>query len=245
METRETAKLRPVLRSAMVRRGTPIGRNLPRYSRAADQYLTLALNVEGLRPNLAPDLGFVIAVVGAEPGCGKTLTALNLALALGKGWDLNVLLVEGDIWKPSLAEYLELGSNEPGLVQVLSREAKERDAISAVREYGKEIGETPFSVLHAGPRTDSEDLVAGPRMKGLVDTLRSRWERVIIDCPPIELASARGLALAADLVLVVVRAGRTRQRQIESALQILGSERRVAFVLNAARDHGNSAYYYG
>jgi Mrp family chromosome partitioning ATPase len=196
----------------------------------------LALRVEELCPNLDPEIGHVVAVTGAEPGCGKTLTSLNLALALTRGWDRKVLLIEGDIWKPSLGEYLEIDPKSPGLVQVLRRGVKERDAVTAVCERGGEFPETAFSVLPAGFRSDGEDLVGGPRMKALLDVLRARWDRIILDCPPIELASGRALANAADVVLVVVRAGQTRQKQLERLLTALGPGRRVGLVLNGARE---------
>jgi Mrp family chromosome partitioning ATPase len=242
---RETLKPELLHRRLQLRAGVPVGRNLHRYSRAADQYRSLALQVEELRPNLDPELGYIVAVIGAEPGCGKTLTSLNLSLALSQGWDRRVLLVEADIWKPSLGEYLEMDPKSPGLTQVLRREVKEREAIAAVCERGRNFPDVAFSVLPAGSRTDGEDPVAGPRMRVLLDALRSRWERIILDCPPMELASGRALATSADLVLVVVRAGQTLHGQIEQILAALGPERRVAFLLNAVRERGarNSAYY--
>jgi Mrp family chromosome partitioning ATPase len=244
-ERQETPRPEILHRRLHLRPGIPVGRNLPKYSRAADQYRTLALRVEEMRPNLNPDLGYVVAVTGAEPGCGKTLSSLNLSLALARGWDRKVLLIEGDIWKPSLGEYLEIDPKSPGLVQVLVRGVKDREAVTAVCERGGEFPDAAFSVLPAGFTTDGEDLVGGPRMKALLDVLRARWERIILDCPPIELASGRALATYADMVLIVVRAGQTRQKQIERLLTALGPGRRVGMVLNAARE-GNAQYdgYY-
>jgi Mrp family chromosome partitioning ATPase len=226
------------------RAGVPVGRNLPKYSRAADQYRNLALQVEERRPNIDPQLGYVVAVVGAEPGCGKTLTSLNLSFALTRGWDRKVLLVEADIWKPSLAEYLEIEPGSPGLVQVLLGEIKERESIATVCERGPRLSET-FSVLPAGSRTGGEDVIVGPRMKAVLDSQRTRWERIILDCPPMELASGRALALCADLVLLVVRAGQTNHRQVERTLGALGPDCRVAFVMNAVRGgKGSYGKYY-
>jgi Mrp family chromosome partitioning ATPase len=232
-------------RRIRLRAGIAVGRNLPKYSRAADQYRNLALQVEERRPNLDPQLGYVVAVIGAEPGCGKTLTSLNLSFALTRGWDRRVLLVEADIWKPSLAEYLEIEPGSPGLVQVLLGDVKEREAIATVCERGRLLSEA-FSVLPAGPRVGGEDAIVGPRMKAVLDSLRTRWERIILDCPPLELASGRALALCADLVLMVVRAGQTNHRQLERSLAALGPECRVAFVMNAVRERRRSyGDYYG
>jgi Mrp family chromosome partitioning ATPase len=231
-------------RRVRLRAGIPVGRNLPKYSRAADQYRNLALQVEERRPNIDPQLGYVVAVIGAEPGCGKTLTSLNLSFALTRGWDRKVLLVEADIWKPSLAEYLEIEPGSPGLVQVLLGEVKEREAIATVCERGPRLSET-FSVLPAGSRAGGEDVIVGPRMKAMLDAQRSRWERIILDCPPMDLASGRALALYADLVLLVVRAGQTNYRQLERTLAALGTDCRVAFVMNAVRPgKGSYGSYY-
>jgi Mrp family chromosome partitioning ATPase len=232
-------------RRILLRAGIPAGRSLPKFSRAADQYRNLAMHVEERRPNLAPQLGYVVAVIGAEPGCGKTLTSLNLSFALTRGWDRRVLLVEADIWKPSLSEYMEIEPGSPGLAQVLLDEAKERDAIAAVCERGRQLSEA-FSVLPAGARTGSEDVIVGPKTKTVIDSLRLRWERVILDCPPMELAAGRALALCADLVLLVVRAGQTNHRQVERTLAALGPDCRIAFVMNAVRESKRSyGDYYG
>jgi Mrp family chromosome partitioning ATPase len=156
-----------------------------------------------------------------------------------------VLLVEADIWKPSLAEYLEIEPGSSGLVQVLLGEVKEREAIATVCERGPRLSEA-FSVLPAGSRTGGEDVIVGPKMKAVLDSVRGRWERIILDCPPMELASGRAMALCADLVLLVVRAGQTNHRQVERTLAALGPDCRVAFVMNAVRSgRGSYGDYYG
>lgn len=200
-------------------------------SYAAEQYRNLAVQVEE-RINPIGTWGYALTVASSEPGAGKTVTSLNLALTLTRGGDRRVLLVEGDLWRPRLASYLEPsgeGEGCDGLLQVLERRVP-------LAQATVEVAGTSLSVLAAGARGIAGDVISGRRMSEALAEMRGAYEIVVIDSPPMALlASARSLAARSDGVVLVVRAKQSRKKAIESALAALGPEKLVGLVLNGAR----------
>jgi Mrp family chromosome partitioning ATPase len=200
-------------------------------SYAAEQYRNLAVQVEE-RIDPIGTWGYALTVASSEPGAGKTVTSLNLALTLTRGGDRRVLLVEGDLWRPRLDGYLEppdLEGKRDGLLQVLERRLP-------LAEAALELAGTSLSVLTAGARGIAGDVISGRRMSEALAEMRAAYEIVVIDSPPMALlASARSLAARSDGVVLVVRARRSRRQAIEAALASLGPEKLVGLVLNGAR----------
>ncbi len=197
-------------------------------SYAAEQYRNLAVQVEE-RINPIGTWGYALTVASAEPGAGKTVTSLNLALTLTRGGDRRVLLVEGDLWRPRLEGYLDPEEKRVGLLQVLERRLPLADATV-------EVAGTSLSLLTAGAHGIAGDVISGRRMSEALTEMRAAYEIVIIDSPPMALlASARSLAARSDGVVLVVRAQQSRKKAIEAALAALGPEKLVGLVLNGAR----------
>lgn len=201
-------------------------------SYAAEQYRNLAVQVEE-RINPIGTWGYALTVASSEPGAGKTVTSLNLALTLTRGGDRRVLLVEGDLWRPRLESYLDPRSDQKprrdGLLQMLERSA-------TLAQAAVEVEGTSLSVLVAGARGIAGDVISGRRMSEALAEMRAAYEIVVIDSPPMALlASARSLAARSDGVVLVVRARQSRRKAIESALAALGPEKLVGLVLNDAR----------
>jgi receptor protein-tyrosine kinase len=83
-------------------------------------------------------------------------------------------------------------------------------------------------------------------MSEVLTEMRASYEIVVIDSPPMSLlASARSLAARSDGSVLVVRAGQSRRKEIERALQTLGPEKLIGLVLNGARTprRGYRSYY--
>jgi capsular exopolysaccharide synthesis family protein len=205
----------------------------------AEQYRSLAVHVEE-RINPIGTWGYVLTVTSGEEGEGKTLTSLNLALTLTRGEERRVLLLEADLWRPQLHTYFE-GELEgsPGLQQVLDRSLGLSEAVMPV------AGST-LDVLFAGTTHVAGDKMAGRRMSEILAEVRTSYEVVVIDSPPMALlASARSLAARSDGVALVVRANRTKKRSIEKTLATLGPEKLVGVVLNGIRlsKKGYRGYY--
>jgi len=156
----------------------------------------------------------VVVVTSAVGGEGKTTTALDLARSLAEAGE-RVLLVEADLRRPSLAPTLRLEPG-PGLSEVLAGRV---DLDAAVRPGGTE----GLSVLPAGavPPNPAE-LLGSERMAAAVAALRTGYDKVLLDAPPLlPVTDAAVCSAVADGVLLVVRWGRTSRDEVAEAVAML------------------------
>jgi capsular exopolysaccharide synthesis family protein len=165
-----------------------------------------------------------VMVTSAASGDGKTLTSLNLALVLSESYRRRVLLVEADLRRPSLRNFIDLAETEG-----LSEGLRDDDHKLAVVEV------TPtLTVLPAG-RTDPDPIVglSSPRLHRVMEEAAKRFDWVVVDAPPMgAVADASLIAEHVDGVLFVIRAGETQHDAIQRAIDIVGRERIVGVVLN-------------
>ncbi len=176
------------------------------------------------------DRNHVIVVTSARPSEGKSFVAMNLALSIIFDEGLNVLLVDGDVARPSMSKILGLRNDLPGLTDLLL------DDDSLLPEVMLREHEHPLTYLAAGAMVASAtDLFGGERMETLVADMATRYnDRIIIfDAPPL-LASTEPVALAehAGQVVMVVDAERTSRSAVDSALDLLVTDQNVNLVLN-------------
>ncbi len=191
-------------------------------SAAAEQYRLLRTRLEGGDQGRRPHL---LLVTSPGSGDGKTTTSANLALTMGQGFNHTVVLVEADMRRPTLAALCGLRS-ERGLVDVLLGGASLDDVLVQLPEQN-------VFVLPAGHATTrSTELLGSTMMARLLESLRSRFDRIVIDSPPVTLADTHVLARFADGVLIVVRAGMTSRPALEHALDGVERERIAGIVLN-------------
>jgi capsular exopolysaccharide synthesis family protein len=205
---------------------------------AADQYRALRHVVERLRQ----DAGLhVLAVTSPSPGDGKSVTALNLAGALGQSSGARVLVIDADLRKPSVGDYLGLSPRLPGLADAIAD--PDRDLAGTVRR----LDGFNLSVLPAGkPHASPYELLNSPRMEGVLKEARRQFDYVVVDTPPfVPLPDCRLIERWVDGFLVVVAAHRTRRKLLAEALNMIDPAKIVAVVFNAD-DRPDSAYYgYG
>jgi capsular exopolysaccharide synthesis family protein len=181
------------------------------------------------------------AVTGVAPGEGKTLTAINLAMALAQDVSTWVILVDLDLQRPRVAEYLgmsSMGTNK-GLNDYLLGDAS---IDSIVYNPGIErLSIIP--TFEAIPQ--SSELLSSPRMLDLVHTLEAEIPRrvIIFDMPPV-LASDDVLAFApqVDGLLLVVGEGTTGRDALRSAKEVLAEMNLLGVVLNRSAEPSDSAY---
>jgi polysaccharide chain length determinant protein (PEP-CTERM system associated) len=189
---------------------------------ASQQYGILAVKVAGwMRQNG----GRILAITSATGGEGKSLTALNLSLALAASSQGRVLLVDCDLRLPQVHERLGLKTAK-GLSDLLTgAEIDPSNCISRLR--GLDIiasGSTP---------ADPSNLIGSGRMQEILAQLREEYQLVILDSPPIvPIADSHILAGLADGVLLVVRARKTRPELFQYALESLGTTKLTGVVLN-------------
>jgi capsular exopolysaccharide synthesis family protein len=167
---------------------------------AAEAYRTMRTNVL----SMARKAGLkVFAVVSPMQQEGKSMTAANLAAALGQT-DERVLLLSADIRKPRIHEHFGV-SNGRGLTEVLEGTLSPAEAV--VRPAVGNVSVLPGGHVTTRPA----ELLQSPAMAELLDTVRREFDIVILDCPPVlGLADCLALLPLVDAVLLVVRAGRTR-----------------------------------
>ncbi len=93
---------------ASVLAGSPV---LPNLGKAGEAYRNLALRVAARLKAVGPDARS-FCVTSAESGAGKTVTSLNLALALSEMTDVRTLLIDADTTRPTLHQYLRVSLEE-------------------------------------------------------------------------------------------------------------------------------------
>ena len=172
----------------------------------------------------------VVMVTSALPGEGKTFTAMNLALALAAEPDLNVILVDADFVRSSIATYFQPSEGD-GLLELLTGERQQLDELLHPCEDLPQL-----HVLFSGARHDSTpELLASDAMEELCVALSKKFPDSIIlfDTPPV-LAASEATAMAAHVnhVLMVVAAGRSERNQVESALTEVSRCPSLAVVFN-------------
>lgn len=182
----------------------------------------------------------VIVVTSSMPTEGKSTTAINIALALAEA-ENNVVLVDGDLRRPMLHNYLDLVGSV-GFSTVLSGRASLSEALQKTSFPG-------LTVLTSGavPPNPSE-LLGSLTAKKLLSELRADFDYVIVDSTPLlAVTDAALLATSADGVLVVARYGQTKRDQLRHAIASLkdvdASLIGAVFAMIPAR--GNSSYGYG
>ena len=203
---------------------------------AADQYRTLRHAVERLRKEASLQ---VLVVSSPRPGDGKTITTLNLAGALAQGRNARVVVVDADLRRPSVTEYLGLTSQRlPGLSEAIL------DPSFGLSRAARRLERFNLSVVPAGsPQSGSYELLNSPRLEDLLREARDLYDYVLIDTPPlVPLPDCRLVGRWADGFLVVVGAHKTPRRLLLEALGPLDPAKVIGVVFNGD-DRPLSSYY--
>jgi exopolysaccharide/PEP-CTERM locus tyrosine autokinase len=173
-----------------------------------------------------------ILVCSPHPGEGKTYCATNLAIALAAERDIEVLLVDADVVKPSVTARLGIEA-EQGLMDALADPAIRPESLVIRTDIDG------LYVLPAGSASSRDaELLASARTAQLLDRLTAGAPNriLIFDTPPALAASpAAELAQHVGQALLVVRADETSRAALEDAQQLLSACGDIKLLLNAAR----------
>jgi len=208
---------------------------VPRYSVAEEQYRVLATRLRGLAGKAGAP-GRVLAMTSAVPSEGKTCSSVNLSVVLARDYQYRVLLLEGDLKRPSIAR----GNRHiPGLVEYVNGEVPLKGVIRNSDVEG-------LSVLSAG-RTDerlSSQILGSALLQRTMLRLRESFDFVIVDCPPMLAASDMGLVAEwVDHFLLVVRAGTTDRSVVKDAMATLPREKFIGAVLSNSPEGASQLQY--
>lgn len=181
-----------------------------------------------------------IVVSSALPGEGKTFTAINLALSLARERDYRVVLIDGDILKPSASEAFDL-SGEAGFGDLLADESLPVESALFQSDYHD------MWVMPAGRRDPllAEHLSSRRADQILTHLSRMREATVMVmDSPPLlPTSEAALLAARARQVVMVVKAGATAQHTLRHAMASLNEDHEVSLLLNQAELPSWQDYY--
>jgi protein-tyrosine kinase len=177
-------------------------------------------------------LAWRVLVCSPHPGEGKTYCATNLAIALAAERGLEVLLVDADVVKPSVAQRFGIEA-EQGLMDALADPAIAPESLVLRTDIDG------LFLLPAGTATSRDaEYLASTRTGEVLDRLtHGAGERIVIfDTPPALAASAAAeLAQHVGQALLVVRADETSRPALEDAQQLLSACGDIKLLLNAAR----------
>jgi succinoglycan biosynthesis transport protein ExoP len=193
----------------------------------------------------------VLSVTSTKPSEGKSTTAIALAMLFARQGE-RVVLVDADLRKPRLAKALDI-PNETGVTNLLTG-SNDFESVQQKSELLPGV-----SVITSGPTAPNPaELLSDQRLQVVIDNLKERFDRVVLDCPPVlGLADAPLLGNASDGCLFVVQAGRARYGESQRALDRLRALNTVVvgvlltkFAARANRfddygyGYGTDKYYY-
>jgi len=182
----------------------------------------------------------VILVCSAGPSEGKTITAANIAITMAQAGS-KTLLLDCDMRRPKLHRLFGIERSIGGVSNILVGSASMDDTIVHTRI--KDVDLIPSGPIPPNP----SEILGSHHMKQLIEQARIRYERIIIDSPPITaVTDAVILSSFVDGVVVVIRAGDTHRQFIRNGLAQLRAvnARILGAVLNAVEMGRDSYYYY-
>ncbi len=187
----------------------------------SEQYGILALK---MKQWMEQHNGRLLAMTSSAGGEGKSMSAVNLSLALSSLIEEPVLLVDADLRRPRVHEYLGL---EPslGFSQLLQGTGDIEKSLMKVEG---------LHVIPGGPvPRDPVGLLSSRRANEIFASLRERFRLVVLDSPPImPIADSHILASVADGVLMVVRARCTRRELFRRAIDNLDAGNVLGVLMN-------------
>ena len=200
----------------------------------------------------------VVLIAGSQPEEGKTTVSMSLASAAAIAGQ-RVLLLEGDLRRPSFARRLQVNP-APGLVEYLRGQAEPSQVVQLVDLFPPHTEAAPAGARAAVARlacitagaigADSSELLSSDRFRHFISEIRAAYDLIVIDSSPL-LAVVDPLQLVeqADAVLLCARAHQTTRDDLRATRSALGNlpERPYGAVITGLRRDGpdSYSYYYG
>ena len=179
-----------------------------------------------------------VLITSTIPQEGKSTISGNLACTLSHATDERVLLVEGDLRRPSLSRMFGIQAT-PGICDYLQDRASLQQSVYRLESAG-------LWILPAGNASSNPlELLQSPRLQLLMDELATYFDWIIIDSPPVlPLADTSIWMRIADGIFLVTRQGTTEKRQLQKGLEALDPQKTLGALLNGSIASAYSGYYY-
>ncbi len=185
------------------------------------------------------DKASVTLLTSFNPGSGKTFLAMNIAATFAlKG--KKVLVVDGDLRHGSASAYV--GSPQKGLSDYLGKRENNVDDLIVEKENYPGLFVLPVGTVPPNPT----ELLAEPRLAELIEKMRSRFDYIFIDCPPVDIvADTQIIEKLADRTVFIARAGLLERDMLQKLQNDYDTKRfkNMVLVLNGTIG-GSSRYGY-
>lgn len=184
-----------------------------------------------------------VAITSPGPEAGKTVVSINLAMSIAKQTEKTAMLVDFDLRRPKVAQYLGIDADieaDTGLEGVLNNKAEIQEVI--VNPDIPRLVVLPIK----NSLENAAELLSSSKVKNLIQELKGRYKDriVIFDLPPVlNVDDTIAVLPEIDCVLMVVANGMFTRKEITESMQHLEGLNMAGFVLNKS-DEENKHYYY-
>ena len=182
-----------------------------------------------------------LAITSPTEGCGKTVTAINLALSIARQPERSALLVDMDLQRPAVADYLGIKSRQ-GVQAILEGGTTLADAVLRAGADSCELLVLPTEA----PTVHSSELIASRNMDMLLHEIKRtfRSQTVIFDMPPLLQGDEVIATLPRiDAVLLVTAVGVSTVHEIRECNRHLQGSEVIQLVLNKSHETTQRYYY--
>jgi capsular exopolysaccharide synthesis family protein len=178
-----------------------------------------------------------VLITSTIPEEGKSTVCANLAVILAKKKQHKILLLEGDLRRPTLSKQFGL-QKVPGLSEWLQGSSRSIKHIYHLE--GPNLWFLPAGIPPGNPL----ELMQSGKLSELMSQLEAWFDWVVIDSPPIlPLADTSVWARLADGILLITREGTTKKRLLQRGLQVLEQSKLLGVVLNSSANTDHTNYY--
>ena len=205
-----------------------------------EAFRVLRTNVEFLAA--ADGSSSVIAVTSFNPGSGKSYITVNLAMSIALK-DKKVLVIDGDMRRGSASA--DVDSPSKGLSNYLSGAISDINSVIVKSKDCERLNVLPVGSVPPNP----SELLGLPKFAEMLEALKSQYDFIFIDCPPIEMvADTQIIDRYADRTFFIIRAGLLERAMIPEVDNLYESKKykNMALILNGTSNlKGRSGYGYG
>jgi capsular exopolysaccharide synthesis family protein len=236
LEARGLVALGDIPMTATVRNAPIISANGYEQGARVEALRQLRTNLQFVDLTHPPDMIVLTSALSSE---GKTSTTLTLAATIAQA-GVDVVVVEGDLRRPAMADYLGIADHDRGVTSVLRGEHTVEEAMQSWGTTGH------LRVLLAGGTAPNpSELLGSQQMRDLLERVRDGSDMVLIDAPPLlPVADAAILAAESDGALLIIRHGRTTGAQLDAAIEALSKvEAKILGAVINMTPPGRASYY--
>ena len=204
----------------MVPRMMPTGQKyssvlMPHYDRGgpiAEQYRALRTNLLARATNDK----ICTLITSADPGEGKTVTCLNLAMVLAERQEFRTIVVDCDLRKGKVAELLGQ-TKAPGMANLLRDQVTLKDVI-------RPTAYPNVSFIPAGEILPEQvgELITKPKMEDIFTDIRRKFDFILVDTPPVNAVADAGIfGRSVAEAILIVRMNKTSRDSVDRAVRLL------------------------